>query len=73
MHQCLCLIGDGIGQSRMRVPEGDDADAGEEVEVLVSIDRVEKHALARSKRHLRAAIRLDDVLRFGGHDVGCRG
>ena len=62
VQELVRLLGDGLGDARVAVPDAHDADAREEVEILVSL--VVDEPLPGSRHE------LDRLARKGVHDVG---
>ena len=62
MQQRARLVGDRVGDRRVRVPERGDREPAEEVEVLLALAVPQLHALAAHERDRQTAVGLHDVL-----------
>ena len=63
------LLADDLGNARMRVAEGVDADAGEQVQVTAAFQVVNPATLAARQHQRIAGIVLQQVLFFQVHDL----
>src|SRR5512134_2560710 len=66
LDERLRLIRDGRCKTRMRVPEHDDTDARQEVEIRASIGVVQPGAIAADENHQLPLVGLQHVTRFEG-------
>ena len=64
MDQLAALLGDGLLDRRMRVAEGVDADAAEEVEVAFAVFVDQMHAFAALKEERVAVVGAEQQLRL---------
>ena len=67
--QFRCLLGDNPRELGVRVSQRRDADARDEVEILVSIDVVEIRAASACDHNRCAAVRLDDMCALSSDDI----
>jgi len=64
VDQLRRLLANRLDDARMRVPQGIHSQPGNEVEILLALDVVEKHSLAPRQHHWIAAISRQQIFPF---------